>query len=274
MSLISSCQPAHTSAPVPDTRKAYQFRNISYGTDSLQRVDVYLPANRSRHATPVMILVHGGGWSGGSKSEFDPYIEAFRKRMPGYAYINVNYRLVGNGTLLPQQESDIRAALAFVKAQAGAYDIDAGKIVLLGASAGAHLALLQAYKHPDSSLRAVIDFFGPADLPAMAQHPWHPLVPMALQMVLGSTYKESPSAYQAASPVHQVSPKSPPTLIFHGSADPVVDVSQSKSLAFALDKAGIANQLVIYPGLRHGWHGASLEKSFDTLQVFLEKHLP
>lgn len=274
MILTQSCQQGQGTEPALNPGLPYTLSNVAYGTDSAQRLDVYLPAGRSPQATPVMVLVHGGGWSGGNKSEFNPYIDDFRRRLPGYAYVNINYRLVnGSGVLLPQQEADVAAALRFVKDNAGRYGIDAQRVVLLGASAGAHLALLQAYKHPDTAIRAVVDFFGPTDLVAMAEKPWHPLVPLALQTVLGKTYRAAPADYRAASPLAFVRPQCPPTLILQGGADPVVHPEQSRALADSLEAAGVAHELVLYPGARHGWQGATLHRSFDTLQRFLERHV-
>ncbi|TCZ67316.1 alpha/beta hydrolase [Flaviaesturariibacter aridisoli] len=275
MILFPSCQQGQSKEPALSRQLGYTFYNVAYGTDSAQRMDVYLPAGRDRQSTPVMLLVHGGGWSGGNKSEFNAYIEDFRRRMPGYAFFNINYRLVnGRGTLLPQQEADVAAALRFVQAGAARYGIDTGRVVLLGASAGAHLALLQAYKHPHPSVRAVVDFFGPTDLVRMAEKPWHPLVPLALQTVIGKTYREAPEAYRAASPLAFVRPQNPPTLILQGGADNVVHPDQSRALAERLEASGVAHQLVLFPSARHGWQGTTLHRSFDTVQRFLERHVP
>ncbi|RYY88719.1 MAG: alpha/beta hydrolase [Chitinophagaceae bacterium] len=274
MIVLTSCQQGQGTEPALNPGMSYTFSNIAYGDDSAQRMDVYLPANRSQHETPAMILVHGGGWTGGNKSEFNAYIEDFRKRMPHYAFFNVNYRLVNGSTvLLPQQQEDMASVLRFVREQSTRYGINPQKVVLLGASAGGHLALLQAYQQADPGIVAVVDFFGPTDLVAMAEKPWHPLVPLALQTVLGKTYAEAPAAYRAASPAWQVRAGVPPTLILQGGADPVVHPAQSRALAARLEGAGIPHELVLYPAARHGWQGTTLHRSFDTVQRFLELHV-
>jgi acetyl esterase/lipase len=271
MILLQSCQDGQSTRPALNTEAAYTLRDVSYGNDTSQRMDVYLPARRSSGTTPVMVLVHGGGWTGGNKTDFNTYIEAFRKRMPEYAFVNINYRLVNGSVLLDAQRADVRGAIDAVKAKKAEWDINPGKLVLLGASAGAHLALLEAYGRP--GVTAVVDFFGPTDLVAMHEKPWHPLVPLAVQMILGGTLSQKRAAYEAASPLYLVSPQSPATLILHGSKDPVVALSQSKALAARLDSAGVANELVVYPGAGHGWHGSTLTRSFDALQAFLEKQV-
>jgi acetyl esterase/lipase len=207
--------------------------------------------------------------------EFAAYIDSFRKRMPDYAIFNLSYRLVNGGNLFPTQEIDIRTAVDFIVAKSKEYHIDQDQLVLLGASAGGHLALLQAYKYNLPRIKAVIDFFGPTDLVAMYEHPWHPLVPYALKMVTGgATPVGEPNIYKESSPVNFVHTASAPTLIFHGGSDNVVDVSQSKTLQQALERAGVPQQLVIYPKERHGWQGATLSNSFDRIEAFLKQYVP
>src|SRR3954468_24917111 len=116
--------------------------DIAYGKDSLQRMDIYLPAGRTSDVTRSLILIHGGGWNSGDKSNFAVYIDSFKHRLPDYAIFNLNYRLVSNQHIFPTQENDVRAAVTFIIAHSEEFKINKNKLVLLGASAGAHLALL------------------------------------------------------------------------------------------------------------------------------------
>ena len=269
MSLLLFNPPASPAAgenPLPATT----YRDIAYGKDSAQRMDIYLPAGRSLATTRSLVLIHGGGWNSGSKADFKSYIDSFQRRMPDYAIFNLNYRLFNGGHTFPAQEEDIKAALDFITSRAADYAINAKRIVLLGASAGGHLALLQAYKYNSPQIAGVIDFFGPTDLTTMYQHPWHPMVPFALQMVTGTTPSDNPVLYRQSSPVNFVSAQSPPTLIFHGGNDPVVNISQSEALKKKLQAAGVKNNLVVYPTQRHGWHGSTLSNSFDHIETFLK----
>lgn len=273
MSLLIACQ--RNEVPISAEEKylpAETLRDVPYGKDPAQRMDIYLPAGRTIDSTKAVILIHGGGWNSGNKSDFITYIDSFRKRMPEYAIFNLNYRLVNGSNLFPTQEEDIKSALNFIVDQSGTYHVNRNKLVLLGASAGAHLALLQAYKYNEPRIVGVIDFFGPTDLVAMYNHPWHPLVPYALQMVTGTDPSADPELYRQSSPINFITKQSAPTLILHGSNDPVVDVSQSRQLKEALDKAEVVNELVIYPGQRHGWHGKTLSNSFDRIEDFLRKN--
>ncbi|HEX6335029.1 MAG TPA: alpha/beta hydrolase [Flavisolibacter sp.] len=269
MTIINACQGKLNMTPADSYLPEQHLLNISYGKDTLQRMDAYLPAGRNAAQTKSLVLIHGGGWTSGSKSDLTAYIDSLKKRLPDYAIFNINYRLVNGGNLFPSQEMDVKSAVEHIKENAAEYAISADKMVLLGASAGGHLAMLHAYKYKEPSVRAVINFFGPADLVTMYRKPWHPMVPFALQMITGTTPSVNAQLYHESSPVHYVSSTSAPTLIFHGSRDPVVDISQSRILKKKLEAAGVHHELVVYPGQRHGWYGATLSNSFDRIEGFL-----
>lgn len=252
---------------------ARTLMNVAYGKDSLQTMDIHLPEGRSAETTKSLILIHGGGWNGGSKADFRSYIDSFRKRMPEYAVFNIDYRLVNRGNLFPSQENDVKAAIDHIAANAESYQVNKNSLVLLGASAGGHLALLHTYKTNDPRIRAVIDFFGPTDLTAMYRRPWHPMVVYALEMITGTTPDANLEIYKQSSPVNFISTASAPTLIFHGEKDQIVDISQSKILKQKLEKAGVKHELVVYSGERHGWYGTTLTRSFDMIGLFLEANV-
>jgi acetyl esterase/lipase len=274
MNTLTSCK--QTEKPFAQEKDHLQqnFPNVHYGKDSLQVMDIYLPKGRSVNNTKSLVLIHGGGWTSGSKAEFTTYIDSFKTRLPDYAIFTINYRLVNGGNLFPTQENDVKAAIDFIVDNAEKYSISKDKLVLLGVSAGAHLSLLQAYKHASPKIKAVIDYFGPTDLVTMYNNPWHPLVPLALQMITGTTPQLDKEVFTSASPVEFVTPQSPPTLILHGGKDEIVDVSQSKALANKLKAAGVKHHLEIYPSERHGrWYGKAPTSSFDHIENFLREHV-
>jgi acetyl esterase/lipase len=180
---------------------------------------------------------------------------------------------VNGENLFPTQENDVKAAIDFIAGNAEKYTINKDSFSLLGFSAGAHLALLQAYKHASPRINAVVDYFGPTDLVAMYRNPWHPLVPLALQMITGTSPEKEKTIFEQSSPAYFVSKNSPPTLILHGGRDVVVNVSQSKLLAEKLKEAGVKHELHIYSTEGHGrWYGKSLVSSFDKIESFLNTH--
>jgi acetyl esterase/lipase len=273
MTIFTSCTQTASTAEHKNIASPLTIHDVSYGKDSAQIMDIYLPANRSMKTTKSIILIHGGGWNGGSKSDLNSYIDSFKRRMPDYAIFNINYRLAGDGNIFPSQENDVRSAVNFIVHNSKDYGVNENKIVLLGASAGGHLALLQAYKYQSPKVAAVIDFFGPSNLEAMYDKPWHPLVPVALQMITGATPQSNPDLYRQSSPVNFVNIHSAPTLIFHGGKDQVVNISQSKSLKWRLDSANVSCELVVYPNERHGWYGSKMTDTFNRIESFLAEHV-
>jgi acetyl esterase/lipase len=111
--LLTSCQKENDTGPITLTEQTQL--NVAYGTDAAQKMDVYLPASRTVSNTKVIIVIHGGGWNQGDKSDFTAYVDTLKHRLPGYAIFNINYRLsTGVINLFPTQENDTKAALEFI----------------------------------------------------------------------------------------------------------------------------------------------------------------
>jgi acetyl esterase/lipase len=263
--LISSCKKDDGSAQ--DT--SVTMLNVSYGANTQQKMDVYLPDGRSTAATKVIIMIHGGAWNSGDKTDFNEYVDSLKKREPTYAIFNINYRLANSPDLFPAQEQDVKAAVEFIYNKRSEYLIS-DKFVLIGASAGAHLALLQGYKYSTPvKPKAIVDFFGPTDLVDLYNNPPNPLVQPLLSAVIGATPTSNNTLYIQSSPINFISSQAPPTIILHGGVDIVVSPSQSISLNNKLSIVGVIHQYVFYPTEGHGWVGANLTDSFNKIQAFL-----
>ncbi|MDZ4796297.1 MAG: alpha/beta hydrolase [Bacteroidota bacterium] len=266
---IASCQKENDPGNI--TIPEQTLLNTAYGADASQKMDIYLPAGRSASTTKVMVLIHGGGWSTGDKADFNAYVDTLKRRLPDYAIFNINYRLAtGVINFFPAQENDVKAAIDFIYSKRIEYKIS-DKYVLLGTSAGAHLALLHAYKYATPvKIKAVVDFFGPTDLVDMYNNPASPLAPpSAIVAVMGVTPAANPALYQQSSPLSFINAQSSPTIILHGGVDVLVSPSQSATLRLQLQNAGAIHQYVIYPAENHGWVGATLTDSFNKIGVFL-----
>lgn len=249
--------------------------NVAYGPGTLQKADIYLPANRSTASTKVLFMIHGGAWSIGDKADFNAFVDTLKRRMPGYAVVNINYRLVdGNNNLFPAQENDIKAAVEFIYSKRNEYSIS-DKFVMLGASAGAHLAMLHSYKYNSPvRIKAVVDFFGPSDMTAMYNNPAPMAPPASIAAVIGGTPATHAALYQSSSPVNFINAQSPPTIILQGGNDPLVLPSQSTAVRDKLTLAGVANQYVFYPSGGHGdWDLVTFTNAFNNIQAFLEAHV-
>lgn len=268
--LLLSCSKKESN----DETVALKLQDVSYGNDAKQKFDLYLPANRNSNDTKVLILIHGGGWTEGDKADFNPFITELQKRLPGYAFVNINYRLASsNRFLFPTQENDVKAAIEFIAARSGEYKISK-KIALLGASAGGHLALLQAYKYNNPvAIKAVISLFGPTELVSLYNSPPTPAIPLLLSLVIGGNPVSHAEIYQQSSPLNFVTSQSCPSQLLHGGKDPLIPPAQSDLLKNKLDAVGVINEYVFYPNEGHGWIGNNLIDSFNKMEAFLKKHL-
>jgi arylformamidase len=122
--------------------EAHVLRDLAYGSDPLQRLDVYLPDN-PEHA-PVLLMVHGGAWRIGDKGAAAVVDNKIKRWLPkGFIFVSINYRLLPDSTPV-QQAEDVARALAFAQQQAASWGGDSSKVILLGHSAGAHLVSLLA----------------------------------------------------------------------------------------------------------------------------------
>lgn len=272
MSIFTACQGTDHHIAIEKSLPAKTFLNVSYGNDTMQRMDLYLPANRAAGSTKVMVLIHGGGWAGGDKSEFAAAIPILQQKLPQYAIVNMNYRLANQVTNhFPTQEDDVQAALNTLTDASDAYQVSKD-VVLLGASAGAQLALLQAYKYSTPVVpKAVISFFGPTDMADIYNRQSNTYYKMGLQLLIGGTPASKPDVFTQASPIYFAGKQNVPTLLLHGGKDALVPVSQSKALKEKLEKAGVPVELVIYPAEGHGWYGANLTNSYERIEAFLKK---
>lgn len=252
------------------------YMNVAYGANAAQKMDVYLPAGRTSENTKVIVFVHGGSWSGGDKSEFDPAIAALKTMLADYAIFNINYRLANNGTNpFPTQIDDIKAAVDMVISKTGEYKVNTNKIVMIGASAGAHLALLHTYKNnADGRIKALIDLFGPTDLVSLYNdHPFPAASQPTIVNFLNATPISNASLYRDASPINFVSTQSVPTQIFHGAIDFVVPVAQSTALKTKLEAANVKVEMVVYPNEGHGWLGANLIDTYNKAVAFIQQNV-
>lgn len=269
---VAGCKKKDVTGGVP----AKVLRNESYGANARNIMDVYLPADRSEANTPVLIMIHGGGWTEGDKADFTSFVDTLKRRLPNYAIFNINYRLAGNGVnLFPAQEEDVKKCVEFIYSKRSEYNIS-DRFAMAGASAGGHLALLQSYKYTSPvKIKAVVDFFGPTELTHFYNNPPSFLVPILLLNVTGTTPAFNPTLYQQSSPLTFAVAGSPPTIILQGGADVVVPPSQSILLRDRLVAVGVTHQYVFYPSGGHGdWNAATYADAFSKIELFLKTHNP
>ena len=276
--LFTSCNKSDTVVvtPTPTPVAASTTINVAYGTDPLQKMDVYLPANRTSTSTKVLIYVHGGAWVGGDKADLNGAgIDSIRARLPDYAVFNVNYRLAVFPATnpFPAQELDIKAAVEFIYANRATYLIS-NKFVMMGHSAGGHLALLHAYKYQTPvKIKAVVDFFGPTNMVTMySDYAANPPAQFGLAALMSGTPATNATLYAQSSPLTFATASAAcPTIILQGGTDVTVNATtQSLALKNALTAAAVVNQYVYYPLLPHGpWDAATNTDAMNKIQPFL-----
>lgn len=184
----------------------------AYGPAPRHRLDVYLPPAPLRPGAPVLLMVHGGGWAHGDKAMASVVRHKVQRWAPrGVVFASMNYRLLPEATPL-QQAQDVARALAWLQAQAGAWQADATQVVLMGHSAGAHLAALVSASAALRQAARVQPWAGTVlldsaalDVPAlMAERHW-PLFDRA--------FGSDPAVWREASPWHQLRQAVPPVLV-------------------------------------------------------------
>ncbi len=257
---------------VYETTQAYTLSNVSYGNDSEQIMDVYLPANRSAGTTKVFVLLHGGGWHAGDKADFTEFFNTLKQFYPNHAIINVNYRLATSSSpAYPKQINDIKAALEHI--QLPKYDLSK-QYLLFGASAGGQLGLLYGYRFdPNHYVKAICNTVGPTDF-TDPNYTENILFTYGLTSLVGPyTYAQNPDLYAEVSPAKFVTATSPKTISFFGDADPLIPSSQMPLLHNELDAKGVYNEATLYPGEGHGgWSQANATDYMLKIANFINVH--
>ncbi len=223
-------------------------RDVTYCNS--QTMDLYIPTVTPARPLPVAIFVHGGGMSSGDKSDLKPvFLNALASA--NFTVASVNYRLAPRYKF-PAQLEDVKCAIRFLRANAQMYGINGSEIFAFGTSSGGELVAIAAltgghstfdvgpYLNESSSVMAVVDMFGPANLTSYASY-------SDAQRVFGSNQTN----LVLASPTYYVVPNSPPILIIHGVNDTNVPVSQSIELYDKLITARDQTQLILVQNMGH-----------------------
>ncbi len=206
-------------------------KNIEYADYDGRKLylDLFSPKENKKKKLPLVILIHGGGWVSGDRSMLRPLAQQIAE--DGFNSAAIEYRL-GPESLYPSAVNDILTSIKWLKYNCDKYNIDSGKVALLGTSAGGHLAALVAttwdnelYNTPDSlkhisaKVQAVVDIDGVLDLthPAESGKDTNEAKPSVLKRWLGLTYLENPDLWKQASPVNYIIGNTPPTLFINSS---------------------------------------------------------
>ncbi|GEM_PF-823194 len=255
-------------------------RDVAYlPPDRSQKADLYFPLERvDSERLPAVIIIHGGGFNDGDKDRRREINIGSHLARNGYVGMSIDYLLWSKGIknpTWPRNLHDAKQAVRWLRRHADELGIDPDRIGVIGGSAGGNLAAMLALTDPSDGLeppgdddtstavRCAVDLYGAVDL--LNYHD--------VKMLL-ATRAEDPDAYRRASPITYASRGDAPVLIVHGTGDTVVAVSQSRTLASALDAGGVEHEYVEIPDAPH-----TFDLDYDAFDVkgvvltFLDRHL-
>lgn len=263
--------------------------DVTYGVvDSVElKLDVAsLESNDSDTRSPCIVVIHGGAWRQGNKSNHRNEIQALARE--GYVAVSVGYRLVPSHRF-PSQVHDVKQAVRFLRENAATYGIDPDRIGAMGFSAGGHLALMlgttggakddgvvekrDQWSDPidqSSKVQAVVSYFGPTDFTRGG------IPPAATRLVsdfLGGTIDDVPDAFRDASPALYLDPADAPVLMFQGTRDPLVPYQQAVWMADAMTRANVDGRIELLVNASHGWAGQKREHTDEETLQFFDLHL-
>lgn len=244
-------------------------------------LDLHLPVKRT--SDTLLVYVHGGAWRSGSRREV-PLLGLVDR---GFVLASVDYRLTPEAKF-PANVHDIKAAIRFLRAKQGELGIKADRIVIIGSSAGGHLAALvgvtnghrelegRVGDHLDQSsdVQGIVSFYGASNLETiLAQSTPQGLsvrVP-ALELLLGAGPGKVPELARLASPVAHVDANDPPLLLIHGDQDPQMPVNQSLELQAVYEANKLRVEFINVHGGAHSGPQFYATAMLDRVERFIRK---
>ena len=278
--LIAACTPM-PAAPPPDANAAITYAVVEGVPLDL---DVYLPLSDEPH--PTVILVHGGEWQTGDKSDMAALAEKITQW--GYVVFSINYRLAP-AYPFPASVADVQCAVAWVREHAAEYGSDSRHMALVGSEAGGHLAMLAglaaaptappAVWQPacgeaatDVRAQAIVSISAPLDLMYYAQENNRTVTNATV--LLGVPCQAATDVCTSASPITYVTADAPPTLLIHGTTDHSVSHENSERMRAALQSVGAAVTYLPIAGAQHNFilhlDTPEAQAAVEAIRVFLE----
>ncbi len=281
-------EPAVAARPVLEDRYPERRTTFPHGVTGIADVtysvvsgfrpltlDLYLPASKAEGGLPVIIYVHGGGWTGGHTRHSGAFenwpgvLASIAHR--GYVVASLNYRLSAEAPS-PAAEHDVKSAIRWLRVSSSRFGIDAQRIGIWGGSAGGQLAALAgtscrvaALEPPTADaatsamsdcVQAVVTWYGVFDFSPLVQTTTATPATRYLGCEPGRCSDE---AVALASAIRHIDRSDPPFLLIHGALDKTVAASQSEKFHAALSAHGVKSQLLVLPDVDHSFVGSSEE---------------
>lgn len=236
--------------PVGDARVT---RDIVFATPDGKplAIDIYQPVARGTY--PIVVQIYGGAWRNGAPGDFAKFARWLAAS--GYIVFSIDYRHSPRWQW-PAHLDDVMTALAWIGVHASEYGGDTSRVVLLGRSAGAHLALLAAYRPAPLEVRGVVAYYAPVDLADAYRHPPRP-DPLDIRSVeeafMGGTPDRMPVPFADASPISYARARVPPTLLVFGGRDNIVEPRYGRRLRDTLAASGNQVAYLEIPWAEHAF---------------------
>jgi acetyl esterase/lipase len=250
------------TAVAQDSAGVIAQKDVIYGRadGAALLADIAYPAGKDH--LPVILMVHGGRWRAGSRSD-ENYAKQDGWARDGFFAMNIDYRLV-NSTPAPACYQDMYTALRWVHAHASEYHLDASRIYLMGNSSGGHEVALAAtlgegpygktggWDKESEDFRAAISFSGAYDLNTLSWgNLWTPITGSASTGFITLAGAALEEARRVASPLHNIGPRTKPLLLLHSDDDRSVPIQQAIDMDKALTAANLPHKFIHYTDRGH-----------------------
>ncbi len=243
--------------------------DVSYGKNVLQNYDIYLPSTRNNR-NPVIVLLHQGAWRIGDKAAINSIVKRLIDKRLNCAIVNANYRLTSFvGITYEEQIKDINSLLIKLKHDSEALNISSN-FMLVGISAGGHLAMLYANSPlGDKLAKGVAGIVPPVNLTSPTMYDG--ILKADVQKLIGKPYLTNKEDYFKASPIFQFTQGSTPMIVFFGGMDETVPVDQAEicQKMFTLSRAN--SEYNFYPLQTHEWN--LWDDTLNKIITFASKNL-
>lgn len=225
--------------------------DIHYGNDPEQIMDLYLPHENPSKKRAAFIIIHGGGWRSGDKSQLTFFTLSMMQKFPDHIFANINYRPASTTQYaIPNQMEDIKNAAGFLKKKLHY----APQLILLGNSAGGHLSMMYAYHFdPLKKVKSVINIVGPTDLSDEGFKTYEEYSFVEKHLIDPKILPAGIAVNIFSSPVQWITPNIPPTLSYYGKTDRVIPLSQKRILDSVLNKNNVMNESYEFNGGHLDW---------------------
>jgi acetyl esterase/lipase len=269
-----------TTAVADDKPEIVYETDIVYGKGAGEELKLDLATPKGLdHPAPLVIFIHGGGWTGGKRQDLAGLAKQAAER--GYVGATISYRFAPKHPF-PAQVEDVKCAVRYLRSVAKERHIDPDKIGAVGMSAGAHLAMMLGTMdtsdglegdggHADqpSKVEAVVSFVGPCNL--VGEFP--EISTQILTSFIGGRPSEKQEECKKASPITYVTRDDAPMLLFFGTRDPLIPTDQAFQMTTALTNAGVPARVELLVGGGHGWAGKEMQHSMEEMWQHLDRYL-